>query len=174
MQIHIATLSTVGSVLEFNEIVPINRYPNLDHGGENPSPVKLEGSVIKTESGCLVSGNIAMSLTLTCTRCLTPFEYRLETNFSEEFVNILATDDSAEKDGYLVDELPTYVGDRLDLTELITESIMLAMPMKVICKKDCKGICSECGQLLNEKICQCDQEKPDPRLAVLADLLKNE
>lgn len=173
MQIHIAALSKVGSVLEFKEIVPINRFPNLDHGGEDPSPVTLEGIVIKTESGCLVSGNISMVLTLTCTRCLTPFAYRLATDFSEEFISITEPD-AAEKDSYLMDELPIYVADILDLTELITESIMLAIPMKAVCKTDCKGICSECGQLLNEKMCRCDQKKPDPRLAVLADLLKNE
>ncbi len=177
MRIHIATLSEVGSLLEFQEKVPVSKFPLLmehEYAGDKATHVQVQGTVIKTEAGCLVTGKIKVPLVLACTRCLTNFTYKLVTDFTEEFVNKSEVEvGSFEFDSLSVD-LPTYHGDTLDLRELISESILLAIPMKIVCNAECKGICPECGQLLNEKTCKCNQRNLDPRLAVLADLFENE
>ncbi len=173
MRIKISALATIGSQLTFNNVVTAREYPGLLEFGEDHSDLTISGSVSRTETGFYVTGNVAMSLNLSCSRCLSGFTYNLKTNFSDQFVP--ENDDLVDPDDLqFVDENPTYKGDSLNLNELITESIVLAIPMKVVCRDDCQGICSECGQVLNEKTCQCNRVKPDPRLAVLADLLKSE
>lgn len=43
----------------------------------------------------------------------------------------------------------------LDITEDIREEVMLNLPVKPLCKDDCKGICVNCGKNLNHEKCIC-------------------
>jgi uncharacterized protein len=65
------------------------------------------------------------------------------------------------------------VGDDgwLDLAPLLREQAWVAIPMKPLCRADCKGLCPQCGATLNLESCTCEAEKVDPRLAFLKDLL---
>ena len=62
---------------------------------------------------------------------------------------------------------------KLDLDELVYSEVVVSVPMKHLCKEDCKGICEKCGKNLNEGECGCPKREIDPRLSVLADLLKD-
>ena len=70
------------------------------------------------------------------------------------------------------DDLATafYADDQIDLGQLITEQFQLALPMKPLCDKACKGLCPQCGTNLNTGSCDCRQEWIDPRLEVLKKL----
>ena len=59
----------------------------------------------------------------------------------------------------------------LDLRQPLREQIMLAMPIHLLCRPDCKGLCTNCGQNWNEGPCNCSAEDLDPRLAALKNLL---
>ena len=61
-------------------------------------------------------------------------------------------------------------GDTLDITEIIENSIISTLPIKRLCKEDCKGLCSQCGTNKNVKECQCDNFDVDIRLAKLREL----
>ena len=62
---------------------------------------------------------------------------------------------------------------KLDLDSLVREDMILALPAKILCRDDCKGLCQYCGKNLNLGSCSC--KKPiDPRLQALADLLIDE
>ena len=61
---------------------------------------------------------------------------------------------------------------KLNLDELVYSETVLSLPMKHLCKNDCKGICFKCGKNLNDGKCDCPQKEIDPRLQALADLLK--
>ena len=61
---------------------------------------------------------------------------------------------------------------KLDIDEFLYTEVVISLPMKHLCSEDCKGICSKCGKNLNEGKCDCPEKEIDPRLAVLADLLK--
>jgi len=63
-------------------------------------------------------------------------------------------------------------GTKLDVEQLIWNELLAQWPMRVLCKEDCKGLCSRCGADLNLGPCSCGRE-PDPRLAALASLLEN-
>ena len=62
-------------------------------------------------------------------------------------------------------------GFEIDVDELICHEIWVNWPMKVLCRPDCRGICSVCGRDLNEGTCTCDTFVPDPRLAAIKDIL---
>ena len=76
MRIRVSALGKIGSVLDFEEVAAASQFPELTKIGLSQSPLELNGTVLKTELGFLVSGTVSMSLTLTCSRCLTAFEYR--------------------------------------------------------------------------------------------------
>ena len=66
-------------------------------------------------------------------------------------------------------EVPDY---NLEIEDLLRDDIFLEFPAKLLCKKDCKGLCQRCGKNLNDGECGCDKDEPDPRLAVLKALLQ--
>ena len=61
-------------------------------------------------------------------------------------------------------------GYELDTDALINNEILINMPVKVLCREDCKGICPVCGHNLNEGECGCDTFVPDPRMAAIKDI----
>ena len=70
------------------------------------------------------------------------------------------------------DQVEFFENNRIDLGPLIREQLMMAVPMKGLCREECRGLCPICGQDLNQGTCQCQVEETDPRLAVLRDLLE--
>ena len=75
------------------------------------------------------------------------------------------TDDASESDEI------SYIEDcTLDIDRLVLDELFTVIPMNVLCKEDCKGICPKCGRDLNQGDCGCDTFEPDPRMAVLKDI----
>ena len=68
-------------------------------------------------------------------------------------------------------EIGYYQGEGLLLEDLLREQVLLAVPLKVICREDCKGLCPHCGKNLNEEgACSCADELEDPRWAALKEI----
>ena len=63
-----------------------------------------------------------------------------------------------------------FEGDGLFLADVLAEQVNLALPMKVICSSDCRGLCPHCGANLNNEECRCEKGGSDPRMAPLARL----
>ncbi len=61
-------------------------------------------------------------------------------------------------------------GMEINLAALAWEEFLLALPEKIFCKPDCRGLCRNCGQNLNNGACSCRQEQLDPRLEKLRSL----
>ena len=73
----------------------------------------------------------------------------------------------------LVDGFKTLAeGQKVDLTSLMQETIVTELPLRLLCKEDCKGLCPKCGTDLNLGSCSCEHKEIDPRLAGLADFFK--
>lgn len=126
----------------------------------------LEGvvNVGRTPQGLIAQGNFKAETTLTCSRCLTEFVQELDWSFTE----LYAFDSRSITDSGLL--LPEDA--HLDVEELLREYALLEIPINPICQPDCKGLCPECGQNLNEKDCGHRPEEPDSPFAKLKDLLK--
>ena len=99
---------------------------------------------------------------------MTDVEVPLSPAFSQRFIPAEALG-QAEAD----EEAEVFSEYRLDLADFVTNEIRLGIPMKVLCREDCKGLCPKCGHDLNEGPCGCDLREEDPRLEVLRSLLQN-
>ena len=137
-------------------------FSDHEFGGVFPftTPVKLEGEITNTAGIVTVSAKISFVLETCCDRCAAnvklPFEVEMEHG-------LVASLNDEENDDYILVE-----GMKLDIEELTSEDIYLALPGKILCKEDCKGVCMTCGADLNEGTCDCRKEI-DPRWAGLFD-----
>jgi uncharacterized protein len=136
-------------------------------------PEAARGRVTCYRSGAelFFSGELTAKTIGECARCAEDFEFRLVVPFAAVFVprvQALAEDDD-DVDFYVYD------GDEIDLTPLLQESILLALPTLPLCQEGCRGLCPHCGSNRNVTSCHCEERHGDPRLAVLRDLkLKGE
>jgi len=120
-------------------------------------------NVGKTPQGLVVQADFSAENTLECVRCLCDFDHEFDWSFTE----LYAFDKRSETESGLI--LPEDA--HIDLAVLLREYALLEIPISPICKPDCKGLCPECGQNLNEKDCGHRPERPDSPFAKLKDLL---
>jgi len=126
--------------------------------------IHVNGTVMNTGTTFRVTGHITASKTFVCDRCLAAGTRDIAHDFSEDYAKT-----TGEADG-----INTFEGDEIDLDELVRDTLLVAEPLRELCKSDCKGLCPVCGQNLNEGTCDCNTFVPDPRLAALESLLKND
>ena len=69
-----------------------------------------------------------------------------------------------------LDESNYLTGMDLDVDRLVYLEVLMSWPLKVLCRDDCKGICSQCGKNLNDGPCGCAEEPKDPRMAAISDI----
>ena len=131
-------------------------------GGVFPftTPVKLEGEIVNTAGIVTVDATISFVLETRCDRCAAEVKLPFEVKMEHGLVSSL--NDEENDDYILVEDM------KLDIEELTSEDIYLALPGKILCKEDCKGVCMTCGADLNEGPCGCEKEI-DPRWAGLFD-----
>lgn len=115
-----------------------------------------------------ISGSARLTLEIPCGRCLTPVAYP----FSLSFEHRIETANEGEEDTEATDEQPFVLNHLLDVDRLVSEELYVNMPMKVLCKPDCLGICPKCGCNRNIRDCGCDLFEPDPRMALIRDLFQ--
>lgn len=132
-----------------------------------------ELSMIRTVDGVLVSGDLHTSVELACSRCLDLFAKPVRFSVEEEFHPTIDILTGAKIPQTEEDEPETRIDAHhiLDLSEIMRQNLLLALPMYPICRSKCKGLCPNCGRNWNEGPCDCTLEQIDPRLAVLKQLL---
>ena len=136
-------------------------------GGEKiifTESVKVEGNTIIDDEVVVMEANIKTKLKLSCSRCLDTFIYPIDIDIEERFTN------NDQKNN---DEVVFVQGDSIDITEIVENAIISSLPIKRLCKEDCKGLCQVCGTNLNNSTCSCDNEDVDIRFADLKALFTN-
>jgi len=125
----------------------------------------LRGSMrfTRTAQGLYGQGNLKAETSLECVRCLKTFDQTLEIRLDDLFVY---PPDRASDPLLAVPETGI-----LDLSPLTREYLLLDFPLQPVCRAECRGLCPECGNNLNDKSCQHTRAEVDPRLEVLKDLL---
>ena len=126
--------------------------------------VYVEGVAISENDVIVINASIKTKLKLNCSRCLDTFIYPIDIDIEERF-----TTNSESED----EEAVVVIDDVLDITELVETSIISTLPIKRVCKDDCKGLCQKCGCNLNVKACDCNKEDVDIRFEVLRGLFDN-
>src|SRR5687768_9843077 len=114
----------------------------------------------------LVRGRLAATVPQTCGRCAEVFPARVAPEVDVRLAPRPATGDSVELGADDLD-LDFYVNDQLDLGRVVETETTLALPMRALCRDDCRGLCPVCGANRNFAPCACPARPPDPQLAVL-------
>jgi len=118
-----------------------------------------------------LTGDLATSLELPCARCLDPVVQDVKRSF-ELLYRPQGTDAGHEELSVTVAEaeIGYYKGNGLLLEDALREQVLLSVPLKVLCRENCKGLCPACGKNRNAETCSCEQLVEDPRWAALKDL----
>ena len=125
------------------------------------SALELDLRLESVVEGVLVSGTVTGTVAGECVRCLDPVSQHLTVDVQELWTRGEPAD--AE------DELPRLDGDLLDLEPVLRDAVVLALPLRPLCRDDCPGLCSECGaHLANDP--GHGHEVADPRWAALQQL----
>jgi len=112
-----------------------------------------------------VRGRLSARLALDCGRCLEPFVLPVEQDLDFFCLRRQADEEGEEEDEVeLADRdmvIAYYDGDELDLGEMVREQLFLAVPLKRLCREECRGLCPTCGSNRNTAPCAC----PPPEAA---------
>lgn len=104
---------------------------------------EFDGGVIRA------SGKVSTEIAGSCARCLADTRTELDEKFDEIF---------AERS----DDESTYTfsreSKRLTLDQLIRDLLLASVPIQMLCKEDCKGLCPKCGADLNIGPCACTKD----------------
>ncbi|GAA0122127.1 MAG: DUF177 domain-containing protein [Clostridium argentinense] len=124
-------------------------------------PIKFTGIVRLIDNIYELTGNVETEVLLPCSRCSEDFFYHVNMDISEKL-----SDTIKDEDG----EIISINNDKIDIYQIIENNLSMELPVKKICKEDCKGLCQHCGTNLNHNSCDCEKDDIDPRLAKLKEL----
>jgi uncharacterized protein len=143
-------------------------------GGELACRTAVTADVTRTGSRYLMQAGVSAVIKAECSRCLGPFEHKLETGFELIFQRGEKVDIPGgveEEDFVLLTQQAEYC---YDIFPRVRESVVLELPMRYLCGDDCRGICPGCGRNLNDEECECADEGGDPRWSALKGLVSGE
>jgi uncharacterized protein len=116
-------------------------------------------------------GRLSAGLELQCARCLEPVRQDVSRQFELLYRPLGA--DSGRDELSVTDaeaEIGYYQGEGVLLEDVLREQVLLALPLRVICRENCKGLCPQCGKNLNQEQCSCAVPMEDPRWGALKDI----
>jgi len=106
-----------------------------------------------------------------CARCVEPVAIPLKADFDLIFRPAAADGEATERSITAPEtEIGYYQKDSLSLEDVLREQVLLSLPVRTLCKPDCKGLCPRCGENRNSTACSCDEGPSDPRWEALAGL----
>jgi uncharacterized protein len=131
------------------------------------SPLRVTLTHLRSGEDLLFNGGIQGELIGQCGRCLEEYPFSLTRQFSVVLTPRPPMDREAELS---YDELSAsfYSGDTIDVSALVHEQTLLALPTPPLCREDCKGLCPQCGTNRNVEACSCQSAWRDPRLDLLS------
>ncbi|MDH7600923.1 MAG: DUF177 domain-containing protein [Armatimonadota bacterium] len=158
----------------------IDEPPIEDFGGGVWCVAPILGHVTFTNTGrhVVARGSFSTTVELECSRCLRAHSMLLELPIEEELQiagHTIEMLEAADEDEIPEEERePLFVDNIFDLTELIRQSILLALPIKPLCSEECRGLCPHCGANLNDGPCGCPPDVDANPFAALAEIFENE
>ncbi len=150
------------------QVFPLTAEPELPELEVLDDPVRFEdvrfeGSLVGGLDQVRVSGRVTATAHTRCCECLEPAQVALS---AEVDVLFMREPDPEDPDLYPLE------GHSIDLAPMAQEALLLELPMRVLCREDCKGICPICGQNRNIAPCTCQEggERQNP-FSALSELL---
>src|SRR5258708_17344239 len=131
-------------------------------------PLEVNATAELLESQIRIEGSLETKIELVCARCLEPVVEDVSRSF--DLFSAPLPKEAKPKEDRLKDddtEIGFYDGSGLFLADVIKEQVLLALPLKVICQSDCRGLCPNCGANLNHQDSRCSTHATDPRMTPL-------
>jgi uncharacterized protein len=118
-----------------------------------------------------IAGDLSAKFEVVCARCLEPIVQNVARSF-DLLYRPQGIDAGREEMSVTTAEAEVgyYQGEGLLLEDVLREQVLLALPLKAICREDCKGLCPHCGRNLNQEQCNCAEPLEDPRWSALKDI----
>lgn len=118
-----------------------------------------------------LKGDLWTRIKVGCARCLEAVEHDVARKFDllyrprgvDARAPELSVTDAEAEIGY-------YQGSGVQLEDVLQEQVLLALPLKLLCREDCKGLCPHCGKNLNVESCSCSEDREDPRWTALKEI----
>lgn len=178
MQIHIDQLIEKERRLEFEEkpehfavladMIKNNEYEFL-------APIKTRLRAYRVGDMVEVEGNLETRARLSCSRCLCEFETQIVSGFAltyeqekSEGLETLSHEEVELSPGDM--GLIPFRGEEINLMEAIQEQVLMALPLKPLCREKCKGLCPKCGANLNPGDCGCENATFNNKFSALKNL----
>ncbi len=143
MKIQVDRIPAGGKRYEGEEPVASYEISYLDFQFKDPITMDIGAQVVS--GNLVVSGKISTSVLMICSRCLKGFSRAWEDSAYHFDCQVIA---------------PNQI---IDLTQHIREDIIVGLPVKPLCREDCKGLCPACGSDWNVAPCECPRKKGDIR-----------
>lgn len=170
MQIHLSDITSsegkcvrISAEFEMEDITfQLGSFPVLAK-----QPVEL--TITNTGNKVLeLLADTVVTVGVPCDRCLTETPVSIPLQIKRK-LDMKLTDEDRVND---LDESSYLTGMDLDVDQLVYLEVVMNWPLKVLCKEDCKGICSQCGKNLNDGPCGCEEEPGDVRMAAIRDIFR--
>lgn len=164
--------------LELKGIESVESFPALlevQASGECifTAPVSYDVVAAKEFDHIRVTGSVNTAVKLSCSRCLSEYDYLLDSSFTIIYRRGVPDSNLSEEDETELTEedliASTFSGDDIDLTHDLEEQIVMAVPLKPLCSEQCKGLCPECGMDLNHSGCNCTEKAFNFKFSALKD-----
>jgi uncharacterized protein len=148
-----------------DDLNPVDERVNLS------APATVNGKIRLAGNEVFVNGHVDARAEVECDRCLKPVELPVNADFELEYITGSEYESSAVAELTEAEmSVAVFDGEALDVDEIVKEQILLAVPTRMLCREDCKGICPQCGTNRNTGECNCETKEIDPRWAALKDL----
>ncbi len=141
-------------------------------------PVTLDGRVTCTGEIFLVKGTVTTKVTAACSRCLGSVELHLTAQVDERFRKAShpheqdrVREQEIDENDWGNEDIQEFRGLTIHLDDVVTENLVVSLPIKPLCQEDCRGLCPLCGHDLNDGDCDCTIDTIDPRMSKLQQLL---
>jgi uncharacterized protein len=138
-------------------------------------PIEWTASVERAGLEIRIAGTLKTVMEQACSRCLETARYDVAKPFDLYF---------RQRDEFMFDEddeieltdkdtrTAFFTGTQLAIGDILREQVLLGLPMKPLCRPDCKGLCPQCGTNLNLNSCDCTSESFSPQKEALLQLKK--
>jgi uncharacterized protein len=171
LKVIIELQSLIGGSKTVDIEIPAGEIDLEADGARLSQNVVLNADVRSSSGITAVEGTIDTAADVACTRCLERITVPLTFSFVTRFVAAESFGTSGERELHGEDlDYDTIEAERIDLTDVVREQLLLNLPQQVLCKEDCRGLCEKCGANRNLIDCKCENDELDPRWAALQNL----
>lgn len=134
-------------------------------GGHFIDPCSVELTVERNGKFYLATGKITTKLQLQCFRCLREVTHPVNAELVFTLVEAAYQGEFSREE-----EIIFFHDTTVDIAPVVQETILLGLPIRILCQEECQGLCPGCGIDKNLAQCKCVQDKIDPRWEKLKSL----